>query len=86
MIDEYPDESKQQWFDAYPQLDLTHTAYKNALTSLYSIWGYQVDSDSISCKQANSIQLTCYSQKMNLKQLKQLNYRMTANITRTTSD
>ncbi|MEI6897618.1 MAG: AAA family ATPase [Psychromonas sp.] len=63
----------EQWFDAYPQLDLTKTTYNAALASLYSVWGYQVDKKSANCTE-NSVHMHCYSQKMNIQQLKKLNY------------
>jgi len=64
----------KQWFDAYPQLDLSQTSYNEALVSLYAVWGYQVDSGRISCNQKNSANMLCYRSEMNLQQLKQLNY------------
>lgn len=64
----------KQWFDAYPQLDLTQSNYNNALSDLYSIWGYKVDSDSVNCKQGSAVLLSCYSKKISLKKLKQRNY------------
>lgn len=67
-------QATEQWFNAYPKLDLTLTGYNDALSSLYSVWGYQVDSDSVNCAKANSARMTCYSSDMNLQQLKQLNY------------
>ncbi|PKF61690.1 general secretion pathway protein GspA [Psychromonas sp. psych-6C06] len=63
-----------EWFNAYPQLDLSNSNYQNALTSLYSVWGYQVNSNAISCQQNNSALMNCYERKVNLEQLKQLNY------------
>lgn len=62
------------WFDSYPQLDLTHTNYQDTLATLYSVWGYQVESKHENCKKMNSAHITCYSNNMNLQQLKQLNY------------
>ena len=64
----------EQWFDAYPQLDLSPTSYNDALVSLYSVWGYQVDEERISCSQKNSADMHCYRSEMNLQQLKKLNY------------
>lgn len=63
-----------QWFDEYPKLDLSNSKYNNALSDLYSVWGYQVDSRDADCQQGSAVLLTCYTQKMTLKQLKQLNY------------
>jgi len=64
----------EQWFHAYPQLDLTLTSHNDALSNLYAIWGYQVDSDRVDCDKENSAKMTCYSNNLNLQQLKQLNY------------
>ena len=63
-----------QWLDAYPQLDLTNTTYRSALSSLYSIWGYQVNSNSANCRQGKVALLSCYTENINLEKLKQLNY------------
>jgi len=62
------------WFDAYPQLDLTHTEHGDALSNLFSVWGYQVDSNIADCKQGRRVLLNCYEKNINLKSLKQLNY------------
>ncbi|GLS90862.1 ATPase AAA [Psychromonas marina] len=62
------------WFDDYPQLDLAQSNFNNALSRLYAVWGYQVDSDTISCEQKNSAHISCYSNNLTLVQLKQLNY------------
>jgi general secretion pathway protein A len=64
----------KQWFDAYPQLDLSQSRYENALSSLYSIWGYQAKSKQATCEQGRSVLLTCYTRKINLEKLKSLNY------------
>jgi general secretion pathway protein A len=73
-IEPITDQINEQWFDAYPQLDLTHVKYKHALSTLYSIWGYKVEADNATCKQGSVVLLSCYTQKINLNKLKQLNY------------
>ena len=65
---------EKYWFDEYPQLKLNQANFNNALSSLYSVWGYKVDSNHINCEQKNSAHITCYSDELNLQQLKQLNY------------
>ena len=67
-------ELNQPWFDAYPQLDLSHTEYSDALSNLFSVWGYQVESNKVNCLQGRTALLSCYEKKVNLKKLKQLNY------------
>jgi len=67
-------EVNAQWFDEYPQLDLTKTTYNDALSSLYSVWGYQVMPDDVSCHQKNNKHIHCYTQEMDLQQLILLNY------------
>ena len=63
-----------QWFDAYPQLNLTKSKYENAFSNLYSIWGYQVTSQQVDCQQGKAVLLNCYTKEINLNQLKKLNY------------
>lgn len=64
-----------QWFDAYPQLDLSKTLYGDALVSLYSVWGYEVNKNNLSCNnKENGAYISCYSSKITLQQLKQLNH------------
>ena len=74
QIQEETELLNKQWFDAYPQLDLSQGKYNNALSNLYSIWGYQVDSKTANCQQGQAALLICYKQNINLKKLKQLNY------------
>lgn len=64
----------EQWLDIYPQLDLTSADYKSALSALYSVWGYQVNVNNANCEQGKSVLLSCYSDKIPLRKLKQLNY------------
>ncbi|WP_022940209.1 AAA family ATPase [Psychromonas hadalis] len=64
----------KQWFDATPNLDLTHSTYEHALANLYAVWGYQVESSNANCEQGSAVLLHCYSKKIDLKKLKQLNY------------
>jgi len=66
--------NNEQWFDGYPQLDLSKTRYRDALVSLYSVWGYKVEPEAINCDQKNSAHILCYRSEINLQQLKQLNY------------
>ncbi len=75
-----PETNKQEnseqadWFDAYPQLDLSNATFANALVNLYAVWGYQTEIKSVNCEQGVSVLLSCYSTNSSLKKLKQLNY------------
>jgi general secretion pathway protein A len=71
QLETQPDE---QWLDSYPQLDLRNADYENALSSLYSVWGYQVDADNANCERGKSVLLSCYTQQLTLRKLKKLNY------------
>ncbi|MCG6200683.1 AAA family ATPase [Psychromonas antarctica] len=62
------------WFDAYPQLDLSKVEFSHALKTLYAIWGYQVDLQSANCEQGSAVSLLCFSESSNIDKLKQLNY------------
>lgn len=67
-------EAENEWFEKYPQLKLNKTSFTDALASLYKVWGYQVDRNNINCEQKNSAYISCYTNNLNLQQLKQLNY------------
>ena len=62
------------WFDDYPQLDFSQVEFAHALTSLYAVWGYQVDLPNANCKQGSVASLFCFSENSNINKLKQLNY------------
>ncbi|WP_413701212.1 peptidoglycan-binding protein [Psychromonas sp. KJ10-10] len=64
----------KQWLDVYPQLNLTDASYDNALSALYSVWGYRVDANNVNCERGKSVLLSCYIEKIPLSKLKQLNY------------
>lgn len=66
--------SESEWFEEYPQLALNKTTFNDTLATLYSVWGYQVNSEQINCEQKNSAHISCYTNNINLQQLKQLNY------------
>ena len=68
------EQPEQRWFNEYPQLDLSQTTFNHALASLYSVWGYKVDSRQINCDQKNIEYISCYTDNLNLQQLKKLNY------------
>jgi len=62
------------WFDAYPQLDFSRIEFADAVSTLYAVWGYQMDGQSANCQRGSTVSLLCFSTKSNIKQLKQLNY------------
>ena len=62
------------WFDDYPQLDFSKAEFSHALTTLYAVWGYQVDVADADCQQGSVVSLLCFSENSNINKLKQLNY------------
>ena len=62
------------WFDDYPQLDLTQGEFTHALKTLYAVWGYQVQLRDANCEQGAAVSLICFSESSNSSKLKQLNY------------
>ncbi|WP_028863154.1 AAA family ATPase [Psychromonas aquimarina] len=69
-----PVKQAAQWFDAYPDLQLSNASFDNALLNLYAVWGYQADIDTVDCGQGEGALLSCYSINSSLKKLKKLNY------------
>ncbi|WP_354622970.1 AAA family ATPase [Psychromonas sp. MME2] len=62
------------WFDNYPTLDLTDNEFADALVTLYALWGYQTEAQTVNCELGGSILLSCFSEYMSLEQVKQANY------------
>lgn len=77
---------EMDWFNAYPELQLSNATFANALVNLYALWGYQTELKSVNCEQGAAALLSCYSQNSSLKKLKKLNYPSVVKLERETQD
>ncbi|HIP75960.1 MAG TPA: AAA family ATPase [Psychromonas hadalis] len=64
----------QQWFADYPALDLSQTRFNEALSALYSVWGYHVQPKLANCSSGKTIHLSCYQETFEISRLIALNY------------
>lgn len=62
------------WFDNYPLLDLNNSEFSHALSTLYAVWGYQTDFETVNCQLGEPALLMCFTGNYSLREMLQINY------------